>query len=136
MGKNVEIEHFCIIGKPERGKKPGDSDTVIGDDSIIRSFTTIYARTKIGKRLQTGHGVLIRENNIIGNNVSIGTNSALEYGNTIGNNTRIHTGCFLENVKLGNNVFIGPNVVFTDDPHPPCPKYKECGQLVIVEDDA
>lgn len=27
---------------------------------------------------------------------------------------------------IGKNVFIGPGVKFTDDPHPACPKYKEC----------
>ena len=48
------------------------------------------------------------------------TNATLEPGNRIGSGTRIHSGCFLENVVLGEDVFIGPNVVFTDDPHPPC----------------
>jgi acetyltransferase-like isoleucine patch superfamily enzyme len=28
---------------------------------------------------------------------------------------------------LGNDIFVGPHVVFTDDPHPMgCPRYKEC----------
>jgi acetyltransferase-like isoleucine patch superfamily enzyme len=38
-------------------------------------------------------------------------------------------------VEIGRNVFIGPNVVFTDDPHPMgCPHYKECKGGPIVED--
>jgi acetyltransferase-like isoleucine patch superfamily enzyme len=32
-------------------------------------------------------------------------------------------------------VFIGPGVVFTDDPHPPCPRYKECVLGATVEKD-
>ncbi len=136
LGRGVRIDPYCILGKPQRGKKPGDLDTVIGDNSVIRSCTAIYSGTKTGRGLQTGHGVLIREDNIIGDNASIGTNAVLEPGNRIGNNTRVHTGCFLENVRLGSNVVVGPNVVFTDDPHPPCPRYKECGRFVVVEDNA
>jgi acetyltransferase-like isoleucine patch superfamily enzyme len=36
-------------------------------------------------------------------------------------------------VTIGDDAFIGPGVVFTDDPHPPCPKYVECAQGVKVE---
>jgi acetyltransferase-like isoleucine patch superfamily enzyme len=51
----------------------------------------------------------------------------LEFGNRIGNRVRIHSGCFLEMVTVEEDVFIGPNVVFTDDPHPMgCPRYTEC----------
>ncbi len=133
LGKNVDIDDYCIIGRPPRGCKPGELEVVIGDHSVIRGFTTIYAGVKIGNNFQTCHVVLIREDNIIGDNVSIGTNSVLEYGNRIGDNSRIHSGCFLELVTIKNNVFVAPNVVFTDDPHPPCPKYKNCVGGVIVK---
>jgi acetyltransferase-like isoleucine patch superfamily enzyme len=39
---------------------------------------------------------------------------------------RIHTGCFLELVTIEDEVFVGPHVVFTDDPHPQCPAYLQC----------
>ena len=36
---------------------------------------------------------------------------------------------------IGNDVFLGPNVVFTDDPHPMgCAHYKECKGGARVED--
>lgn len=127
IGKGARLEPPYIIGKPPRGKKEGELKISIGKNAIIRPFTTIYAGNKIGDNFQTGQGVSIREDNIIGNNVSVGTNSVLEFGNKIGNNIRIHSGCFLEMVTIEDGVFIGPNVVFTDDPHPMnCPKYKEC----------
>jgi acetyltransferase-like isoleucine patch superfamily enzyme len=38
-----------------------------------------------------------------------------------------HSGCFLELATIENDVFVGPHVVFTDDPHPMnCPRYAEC----------
>lgn len=135
IGFNPQISPFVILGKPPLGKSDGELELLIGDDAIIRSFTTIYAGNTIGHRFSTGQNVSIRENNHLGDNVSIGTSSVLEFENIIGDNSRIHSGCFLEMVNIGKNVFIGPNVVFTDDPHPmKCPNYKECKGGVIVED--
>jgi acetyltransferase-like isoleucine patch superfamily enzyme len=133
--ENAQIEPPCILGKPPRGGKPGELVLKIGTNAVIRPFTTIYAGSEIGDNFQTGQGVSIREDNKIGNNVSIGSNTVLEFGNRIGDNSRIHSNCFLEMVTIGCNVFIGPNVVFTDDPHPMgCPKYKECKKGAVVED--
>lgn len=126
LGKNVVLEKNIVVGKPPRGKKEGELPTLIGDNSVIREFTIIYAGSKLGKNCQTGHGALIREENEIGNKVSVGTNTTLEPGNKLGNNIRIHSGCFMENVRVEDNVFIGPGVVFADDPHPACPRFKEC----------
>jgi acetyltransferase-like isoleucine patch superfamily enzyme len=124
---STEIGDFVVLGKPPRGKKEGELALEIGRDGVIRPFSTLYAGTKIGNEFQCGQGASIREDNIIGNNVSIGTNAVLEFGNRIGNNVRIHSLCFLEMVTVEDDVFIGPNVVFTDDPHPmKCPKYLDC----------
>jgi acetyltransferase-like isoleucine patch superfamily enzyme len=126
LGKNVKIEPSCAIGKPPRQRLPGELKTAIGDNAVVRSGTIIYAGTNIGNNFQSGHNVLIREGNIIGNDVSIGTNSMIEPDNHIGNNVRIHSGCFMESVTIEDGVFVGPCTVFTDDPHPPCPRYREC----------
>jgi acetyltransferase-like isoleucine patch superfamily enzyme len=124
LGVGTTVDPAALVGVIGRA---GDVATTIGERSTIRSGSVIYAGVNAGSGLQTGHGSLIRERNVIGNGVSIGTNATLEPGNTIGDRCRIHSGCFLENVTLGNDVFIGPNVVFTDDPHPPCP---ECTEFV------
>lgn len=135
LGANVTIEPPSIIGKPPRGANPGELLLRIGNNSLIRPFSTLYAGSEIGDDFQTGQGVSIREDNSIGNNVSVGTNSVLEFGNRIGDNSRIHSNCFLEMVTIGSYVFVGPNVVFTDDPHPMgCPRYKECKGGPVVED--
>lgn len=126
MGEDTVVEGPCVIGKPPRGARPGELETLIGRGGIIRPFTTIYAGVRIGDRFQTGQGASIREDNVIGDDVSVGTNAVLEHGNRIGNRVRIHTGCFLELVTLEDDVFVGPNVVFCDDLHPPCPRYREC----------
>jgi acetyltransferase-like isoleucine patch superfamily enzyme len=136
LGTGTLVEPPCVLGKAPRGAEPGDFALTIGEQGVIRPFTTIYAGTVIGHRFQTGQGVSIRENNVIGDDVRIGTNAVLEAGNRIGNESRIHTGCFLEMVTLGDRVFVGPRVVFADDPHPPCPSYRQCVGGALVEDDA
>lgn len=134
LGPGAQIEGPCVIGKPPRGKGPGDLPTVIGRNAVIRPFTTIYAGTTIGDDFQSGQGASIREDNMLGHDVSVGTNAVLEFGNRVGNYVRIHSGAFLELTTLGDHVFVGPNVVFTDDPHPMgCPRYKECKGGPVVE---
>lgn len=137
IGEGAQIEGPCVIGKPPRGKEPGELPTVIGRNAVIRPFTTIYAGTTIGDDFQSGQGASIREDNVLGDNVSVGTNAVLEFGNRVGSRVRIHSGAFLELTTLGDDVFVGPNVVFTDDPHPMgCPHYKECKGGPVVESQA
>lgn len=133
LGRRARLLAPCIVGSPPAGCRDGELVTRIGDGTVVRPFTTIYAGAVLGYGVQTGHGALIREDNEIGDGASIGTNAVLEPGNRVGARTRIHTGCFLESVTLGDDVFVGPNVVFTDDPHPPCPRYRDCRGGATVE---
>lgn len=136
LGDETIVERPCVLGRPPKGAKAGELQLHVGKSSVIRPFTTIYAGTTIGDRFQTGQGVSIREDNVIGDDCSVGTNAALEHGNRIGNRVRIHTGCFLELVTVEDDVFIAPNVVFADDPHPPCPGYEECKRGATVRQGA
>jgi acetyltransferase-like isoleucine patch superfamily enzyme len=135
IGAGTVVEEGAIVGHPPRGKEPGELPTSIGAGGVVRSGTVIYAGTTIGERFNAGHGAMIRENNVIGDDCSVGSNAVLEPGNRIGAGTRIHSQCFLEHVTLGERVFLGPGVVFTDDPHPVCPRYLDCVLGATVEDD-
>lgn len=135
IGSGTQIEPPSIIGKPPRSCREGECSLNIGTNGLIRPFSTIYAGSEIGDNFQTGQNVSIREDNKIGNDVSIGTNSVLEFGNEVGDFSRIHSNCFMEMVTIGKYVFVGPNVVFIDDPHPMgCPRYRECKGGAVVED--
>jgi acetyltransferase-like isoleucine patch superfamily enzyme len=135
IGEGTVIQEGAVVGEPPRGAKSGELRTTIGAGGIVRSGTVIYAGAVIGSRFSSGHGALIREDNMIGDDCSVGTNAVLEAGNRVGNGTRIHSGCFLEHTILGQRVFLAPHVVFTDDPHPMCPRYLECVLGATVEDD-
>lgn len=132
MGKNVEVQPYVILGMPTAN----DNDKlIIGDNSIIRSHTVIYAGCEIGNNFNCGHGVRIRENVKIGNNSQIGTNSQLEGYITIGNNAKIHTNVHIgQKSEIGNNVFIAPGVVLTNVLHPLCPEAKKCLKGATIKD--
>ncbi len=134
LGKNCKVYENVILGKVPEGFDGEIFYLEIGDNALIRAFSVIYCNTTIGNNFKTGFGVMIRENNKIGDDVSIGTHSELGPENVIENNVRIHSACFLEGVTLKQNVFIGPGVFFTNDPHPACPKYEECERGAVVED--
>jgi acetyltransferase-like isoleucine patch superfamily enzyme len=119
LGENADIGDFAIIGVPPQGKKPGELETRIGSNALIRSHTVIYAGNVIGANLQTGHGVLIRESNEIGDDVSIGSHSVIEHHVKIGHRVRIHSNAFIpEGSVLENDSWVGPNAVFTNVPYP------------------
>lgn len=137
IGSNAVIEEGVIIGLPSFNKKDGELQTVIGDNAYIRAHSVIYAGVIIGNNFQTGPNVLIRENNTIGDNVVIWHGATLNPDNKIGTGSRIHAYCFLEMVTLEEKVFLGPNVIFTDDPHPIIPiDFRECWKGATVEDGA
>ena len=140
LGKNAKIEDFVILGvKPIKSpiNPPHSGNLVIGDDAVIRSHSVLYLGNKIGKNFQTGHGVLIRENNLIGDDVSIGSHSVLEIENIIGNKVRIHTNCYVpEFVEIKDKAWLGPGVTILNILHPPCPKWDECGKGIVIEENA
>jgi acetyltransferase-like isoleucine patch superfamily enzyme len=85
----------------------------------------IYFGNQIGDFFQTGHGVLIREKNVIGDSVSIGSHSTIEHDISIGSRTRIHSNVFIPEFSIiEEDVWIGPNVVFTNATYPANPSTK------------
>lgn len=118
LGSDYEIGEFAIIGLPSRNA--GDeTETLIGSGAMIRSHTVIYAGNIIGARFQTGHAVLIRELNNIGDDVSVGSHSVIEHRVTIGNRVRIHSNVFIPEFSiLEDDAWVGPNAVFTNARYP------------------
>ena len=125
LGANHLVNEFVIIGVPPRDSKPGQLETLIGENAIIGSHSVIYAGNRIGVNFRTGHGVVIRELNEIGDDVSIGTHSNVEHHVKIGNGVRIHSNVFIPEYSiLEDEAWVGPNVVFTNALYPRSPDVK------------
>lgn len=126
IGPNAQINDYVIIGVPPRGKSEGELETIIGRDALIRSHTVIYAGNTIGDGFQTGHGVLIRENNRIGNYVSVGSHTVIEHHVMIGDHVRIHSQAFIPEFSvLEDGCWIGPNATLTNARYPLSKRTKE-----------
>lgn len=53
MGE-VVLDDFVVLGRPARGRQPGERQLVIGDGAFIRSHSVLYAGSIIGKNLRVG----------------------------------------------------------------------------------
>jgi acetyltransferase-like isoleucine patch superfamily enzyme len=125
LGAGARLGVFVIIGVPPRGSEPGEMETHIGAGATIRSHTVIYAGNRIGSGFQTGHGVLIRELNEIGDDVSVGSHSVVEHHVRIGHRVRIHSQAFVPEFSvLEDGCWIGPGVILTNAPYPGSPGAK------------
>ncbi len=126
FGRDPKVGNYVIVGEPPRGKKPGELKTKIGARAVIRSHSVIYAGNVIGDDFQTGHGVLVREENEIGNHVSIGSHSIVEHHVVIGDNVRLHSNVFVPEFSvLEDDCWLGPNVVVTNARYPQSKNVKE-----------
>ncbi len=93
----------------------------------------VSSNAKIGKNVRMWHFTYIGNDTEIGDNTKIGSLVHIDY------NVKIGSGCKIEGMayippltRIGNRVFIGPGVIFTNDPYPMSDKMVG----VKVEDDA
>lgn len=131
IGDNTIICNNCSIGEPTGTFYKTDGyenpPLTIGDNCIIRSNTIIYAGTKIGENLQTGHHTIIRENNELGNDCVVGVFCNILDGCKIGNGVHFHSyDSIAENTEIGDFVYFYPFVTVTDDSTPPSESWQKC----------
>lgn len=122
LGDDVVIESHSVIGIPTalaEGKP-----LVIGKGSKIRSHAVMYEGSTFGPGLNTGHRIMIREKITAGRNLQIGTMCDFEGEAEIGDFVRTHSNVHIgQKSKIGSYVWIFPNTVLTNDPHPPSSEY-------------
>ncbi|MEM3736575.1 MAG: acyltransferase [Candidatus Bathyarchaeia archaeon] len=153
IGENSIIGYQTIIGFPTKGKlslidktakkpsKPAFSQydeisegATIHANCVLRSFNVIYEGVKLGRRVETGHNVMIREGAVIGDGTMIGSGSLIEGGGVeIGVGVSIQSAVFISApIMIGDNVFIGPRACFINDKYP----QSKVRRKTVVEDGA
>jgi len=121
IGSDAQIDEDVILGYPS-GRLTGGGEVVIGAHSTIRSGSVIYQKVKIGDHFETGHHMIIREENQIGDSVSIWGNTCIDYGCRIGNRVKIHTNSYVaQYTVIEDDVFIAPGTIFANDKYPVSP---------------
>jgi acetyltransferase-like isoleucine patch superfamily enzyme len=95
------------------------SDLALGRDARLRSGTVVYAGSRIGDRLQTGHHVVIREQCELGDDVSVWSNTVVDYSCRIGDRVKIHSNCYIaQYTEIGADAFLAPGVTIANDLYP------------------
>lgn len=86
----------------------------------------IVETTEIGEGTRIWAFVHILNGAKIGSNCNICDHCYIEYDVEVGNNVTIKCGIYLwEGVRIEDDVFLGPNVVFTNNPRPRSKQYIE-----------
>lgn len=91
----------------------------LGDGARLRSGTVLYDGSAIGRRLQTGHGVIVREECLIGDDVALWSNTVVDYGCRIGDRVKIHCNCYIAQfTEVEDEAFLAPGVTIANDFYP------------------
>lgn len=118
VGDASEIDPDVILGYPS-GRLKQKGEVVIGNCARIRSGSVIYQAVTIGQHFETGHYVILREENEIGDSVSLWTHTIIDYRCRIGSRVKIHSRCYIaQYAVIEDNVFIGPGTTFANDKYP------------------
>lgn len=126
LAGEIVCESPALVGYVP-GRRIDDLTLRIGSRAFLRSGTVIYAGSTIGTDLQTGHNVVIREQNHLGDHVQIWNNSTVDYGCRIGDHVKIHTNCYVaQYTVLEDEVFLAPGVTIANDVHPGCAFSSNC----------
>jgi len=133
LGEGCEIDEGVVIGYPS-DRMIQFERLIIGKNARIRSGSVIYCGSEIGDNLQTGHNVLMREENLVGDNFRIWNNSVVDYGCVIGNNVKIHCGVYIaQYTVIQDDVFMAPGVIVANDIHPSCKYSTQCMKGPIIK---
>ena len=118
LGDDSVVEDFSILGEPT-GRPVKDRNLIIGERACIRAHSILYQGTTIGNDLQTGHGVVIREENIIGHHLNIWSGSTIDYGSRLGDDILIHNQVYIPQFTfIEDGVFLAPGVKIANDKYP------------------
>jgi len=131
IGADLEKDPSVIVGYgPSRAI--ASAQLSIGRNAHLRSGTIVYLGSTIGARFETGHNVVIREENQIGDEVCIWSNSIVDYGCRIGSRVRIHSSVYIaQGTIIEDDVFLAPGVIIANEKYPGQSWCREWDPVVI-----
>jgi acetyltransferase-like isoleucine patch superfamily enzyme len=111
------LDDDVLLGYPSA--RDCDPRLVLGPGARLRSGTVLYVGSRIGRRFETGHHVVIREENRIGDDVSVWSNTIIDYGCVVGNRVKVHSNCYVaQYTEIEDDAFLAPGVTLANDLFP------------------
>jgi len=104
---------------------------------LTEIFRHVGKNVKMGEGVKIWHFTYIGDGAEIGDGTNIGSLVHLDYGVKIGRNCRIEGMAYIPPLTvIEDGVFVGPGVIFTNDPYPMSPKmvgvHVESGAVVCA----
>jgi UDP-3-O-[3-hydroxymyristoyl] glucosamine N-acyltransferase len=133
LGDGCRVGAYCELGLPTA--LAGDPFLRIGAGANIRSHAVFYAGSTIGRDLETGHRVTVREGTRAGDGLRLGTLCDVQGDCRLGEHVRLHSGVFVaKGSRIGNYVWLMPHVMLANDPTPPSEVVLGCelGDYAVV----
>lgn len=91
----------------------------IAEDAYIHPLADVEEGAQIGAGTKIWRFAHIRAGSVIGEKCMLGNSTYVDAGVTIGNLVRVQNGCLIYNgVTIEDEVFLGPNMIFTNDLFP------------------
>jgi acetyltransferase-like isoleucine patch superfamily enzyme len=122
LGAGVVVHDGAIVGKQpvlsprSTASREPLSPAELGEGTVIAQGATVFAGSRLGKRVLVGDGACVRERCVIGDDVVIGHGSLVENDTTIGAGTKIQALAYVTAYStVEDDVFIAPCVVTTND---------------------
>ena len=92
---------------------------IIGCEGLSEVIKYVSKNVRIGKNVMIWHFTYIGDNSEIGDGTKIGSLVHLDYNVKIGSNCKIEGMAYIPPLTvIEDDVFIGPGVIFTNDPYP------------------
>ncbi len=140
LGNRNYVGPNCVIGFPDMAELgqlmksdgvTGKRSTILGDECVVRTGTSIYTNVQIANDVSFGHNVLVREGVTIGEHTKIGTNVVVDGKSRVGARVSIQTGVYICTFStVEDSVFLGPCCVFTNDKYVTQKPFKLIGPTV------
>jgi len=90
---------------------------------MVEALRHIGKNVRLGENVRVWHFTYIGDNTEIGDNTKIGSLAHVDYDVRIGRNCKIEGMAYIPPLTvIEDDVFVGPGVVFTNDPYPMSPK--------------
>ena len=103
------------------------------NDVFIHPLSDVQT-VNIGANTKFWQFSIVLKNATIGSNCNINSHTFIENEVTLGNNCTIKCGVYLwDGISIEDNVFIGPNVTFTNDKYPKSKEYPKKFQSILVK---
>ena len=103
------------------------------DNIYIHPLADILTKN-IGYNTKFWQFCIVLQNAKSGNNCNVNSHTFIENDVIIGNNVTVKCGVYLwDGLRIEDNVFIGPNVTFTNDKYPRSKEYPQEFQTTIIK---